>query len=106
MKTTTIKIDSKRTRENKAIAKVLLKIHYGNIRAMCRAANISKSRFYEWLEQDPEFDKAIKDIRFGIRDFAIAKIDTKVQNGDLNELLKLDRKMRRRQKKDNGDTIN
>ena len=90
--------DSKRTLINKAKVLRSLKQHAGNVQQACRAVNISKSQFYEWIKKDEVFAKKVLDIHRGIHEFALVRSIDKLQNMNFNELTRLKYKSQKRVK--------
>lgn len=52
-----------KTDNNKKIALESLKKTLGNISKACEAANVSRSHFYEWVNEDPIFAAAVQDVK-------------------------------------------
>lgn len=91
--------DSKRTLINKAKVLRSLKQYVGNVQQACRAVNISKSQFYEWIKKDEVFAKKVLDVHRGIHEFTLVRSIEKLQNMNFNELARLKNKSQKRVKK-------
>ena len=90
------KIDSIRTKINKAKVLKHLKLAYGNVRQACRNANISPSQFYKWKQVDPDFASKELDVHKGIQNFALVKAYKQLQEESLHELHKLKKRSTKR----------
>ncbi len=54
----------------------------GNITASCKAANIARSTYYEWMEKDPKFAKAVDDLAESNIDFAESCLKQQIKDGN------------------------
>ena len=53
----------------------------GNITASCKAANIARSTYYEWMEKDPKFAKAVNELAEANIDFAESCLKQQIKDG-------------------------
>jgi hypothetical protein len=51
----------------------------GVVTSACKIADVGRSTFYEWLEKDPEFKKAVDDISDIALDFAESKLHEQIK---------------------------
>ena len=54
----------------------------GNITASCKAANIARSTYYEWMEKDPKFAAAVNDLSESNIDFAESCLKQQIKDGN------------------------
>ncbi len=59
-----------KTNANKKKAIEALRSTAGNITAACTAANISRTQFHKWRNEDPEFAQVISDVSESALDMA------------------------------------
>jgi len=71
-----------KTDANKKKALDALKSTMGNITAACLAADISRSQFYKWRDDDPEFDQAFKDVLESALDMGETALMKQIQDGN------------------------
>tara|TARA_R110000787_G_scaffold67113_1_gene150385 strand:- start:1264 stop:1638 length:375 start_codon:yes stop_codon:yes gene_type:complete len=58
-----------------------LEKNLGVVTLSCRKADIPRSTFYKWLNEDNEFAKQVKDIANVALDFAESELFKQIQNG-------------------------
>ena len=54
----------------------------GNITASCKAANINRSTYYDWMEKDPKFAKAVNELAESNIDFAESCLKQQIKDGN------------------------
>ena len=54
----------------------------GNITASCKAANINRSTYYDWMEKDPKFAKAVNELAEANIDFAESCLKQQIKDGN------------------------
>ena len=54
----------------------------GNITASCKAANIARSTYYEWMEKDPKFAAAVNELAEANIDFAESCLKQQLKDGN------------------------
>ena len=73
-------MDKSRHIKKESILKALEK-NLGVVTLSCRKAEIPRSTFYKWLNQDKEFAKQVKEIENVALDFAESELFKQIQNG-------------------------
>lgn len=63
---------------NKKTALEMLEKTRGIVSSACISANIARSTFYDWCNNDPEFKQAVDDINEGAIDFVESKLIEKI----------------------------
>lgn len=71
-----------RKEENKETFLEMLKKTGGVIVKACESANVSRSQYYRWMEQDVEFRERVNEINEGMIDFVESKLMQQIQAGD------------------------
>ena len=56
----------------------------GIVTSACRLTGISRSKYYCWLESDPEFKKAVEDVQEICLDFAESKLHDQISDGNVS----------------------
>lgn len=54
----------------------------GNITASCKAANINRSTYYDWMEKDPKFKQAVEELAEANIDFAESCLKQQIKDGN------------------------
>lgn len=54
----------------------------GNISQSCKAADISRQTFYNWLESDSDFRQSVDALNESCIDFAESSLKKQIQDGD------------------------
>lgn len=54
----------------------------GIVTQACKIAGISRSNYYNWLSDDPEFAQAVKDIENVVLDFAESQLHKQINEGN------------------------
>lgn len=75
-------IDTKKKELLKALEKSL-----GVVTSACKAVNLSRAQYYEWLKEDTEFAKAVKDIGEIGKDFGESALHKKIEGGDVTAII-------------------
>lgn len=73
------KID-KSTQLKKDATLKALEASMGIVTTACKTAGISRSVFYQWLENDPEFKKAVEDVDNVCLDFAESSLMQQIKD--------------------------
>lgn len=71
-----------KTNDNKKVAIEALKKTLGNVSKACEAVGIDRSTFYDWVNSDPAFAKAMKDVREKTVDIAETALQKLIQEGN------------------------
>ena len=72
----------RRRKNNKKDVLVALEKSAGIVATACKAANISRFTFYDWLKKDADFAEKVDDIMEAQKDFVEAQILKKIKDGD------------------------
>jgi|TARA_Y100000310_G_scaffold90528_3_gene87831 ACT domain-containing protein len=59
----------------------------GNITEACKAANINRSSYYDWLEMDDKFKNAVDEVKETLLDFTESKLMENIQNNDTKAII-------------------
>jgi len=70
------------TNANKKAAIEALRKTLGNVSKACEAVNISRTQFYEWVNEDADFAQSLKDIREKTVDIAETALQKLIQEGN------------------------
>lgn len=70
------------TNANKKAAIEALRKTLGNVSKACEAVNISRTQFYEWVNEDPDFAQSLKDVREKTVDIAETALQKLIQEGN------------------------
>lgn len=79
--------EQQRTTEGKAEMLQCLERRLGVVTNACKEAGVSRSQFYEWKKNDPEFAKAVEDIQEVALDFVETKLFKNIDLGDTSSIL-------------------
>lgn len=71
-------VQPKKAKMLKALEKSL-----GVVTTACKMANVGRTTYYEWLDKDPEFKKAVDDFNNIALDFAESKLYELIQEGNV-----------------------
>ena len=72
-------MDKSRHIKKESILKALEK-SLGIVTVACKKANVPRSTFYKWLNEDEEFARQVKDIENIALDFAESQLHQQIQN--------------------------
>ena len=72
----------RRIAKQKAEVLVALEKSAGIVATACKAVNISRFTFYDWMKKDAEFAEKVEDIMEAQKDFVEAQILKKIKEGD------------------------
>jgi hypothetical protein len=53
----------------------------GNISEACKAANITRRTYYDWMQDDEEFKQSVNEIQEGLLDLAESKLLENIKAG-------------------------
>lgn len=59
-----------------------LEASLGVVTQACRKAEVSKSQFYKWLKEDPEFKEAVDDVEDIALDFVESQLYRQIQESN------------------------
>jgi hypothetical protein len=59
-----------------------LEDHHGIISTSCKAVGIARSTFYEWIDKDEDFKKAVDEIKDVAIDFVESKLFQQIDEGN------------------------
>jgi len=59
----------------------------GNISESCKAVQISRQTFYNWIEKDGEFKRKVDEVNESLIDFAETQLMKKIKEGDTTALI-------------------
>lgn len=59
-----------------------LALSLGVVSTACTKANIARSMYYHWMENDPDFVRAVKDVQELLLDFGESKLFQLIQKGN------------------------
>jgi hypothetical protein len=59
-----------------------LKANLGNVLKSCEVAGVSKSSYYNWMKEDPEFAEAVEEVDNVQFDFVQSKLFEQVEEGN------------------------
>lgn len=65
--------------DKKGLVLKTLEANTGNVAKACRAANIARSTFYKWLDEDPKFQEAYKETKESLIDFAESQLHANIK---------------------------
>ena len=66
---------------------VILSNNAGNISESCKKANVGRSTFYLWFNNDSDFKKEVELVREDLLDFAESKLWEKIVSGNLTAII-------------------
>ena len=58
-----------------------------NISESCKSAGISRTTYYNWLKDDPEFEEAVKYLEEGQKDFVESKLLDLIKEGNATAII-------------------
>ena len=69
-----------KTNSNKKLMLKTLVKTMGVVTSACNACNLSRTQFYEWMDEDEEFKRAVTDVKEQAIDFAESKLFEQIQD--------------------------
>jgi hypothetical protein len=75
------------TAKNKKLLLKCLEKHLGLVTPSCADAQLSRVTYHEWYKTDPEFKKAVDDIKEVVLDFTEAALHKKIATGDTTAIM-------------------
>jgi len=72
---------NKTEHHKKALLEALTK-SLGIVTTACKQADVGRTTYYQWLREDPEFKKAVADIKEVALDFAESQLHKQIQEGN------------------------
>ena len=64
-----------------------LKLNLGNISQSCKASNIGRQTYYDWVNDDEEFKHSCKDVEESLLDLAENRLLEKIDNSDITAII-------------------
>ncbi len=71
---------NKTEHHKKALLKAL-ESALGVVTTACRQTEVGRTTYYQWLKEDPEFAKAVKDVQDIALDFAESQLHKQIKEG-------------------------
>jgi len=71
-----------KTEHNKKAVLIALEKTLGIVTTACIMSDISRTQFYQWLKDDEEFEKAVKDIDNITFDFVESQLHKQIKDGN------------------------
>lgn len=65
----------------------VLRKNAGNIKLSCENAGISRSTYYNWIDDDKDFEKAVSIVNEEMIDFAESELLKKITDGNLTAII-------------------
>lgn len=72
---------NKTEHHKKALLEAMTK-SLGIVTTACKQADVGRTTYYQWLREDPEFKKAVADIKDIALDFAESQLHKQIQEGN------------------------
>lgn len=79
--------EQQRTTDGKAELLQCLERRLGVVTNACKDAGVSRSQYYEWKKNDPEFAAAVEEIQDVALDFVETKLFSNINLGDTSSIL-------------------
>ena len=76
-----------RTGTKKAAVLVALKKHLGVVKLACDTANVSRSQFYKWKDEDAAFAEAVEAVSEETLDFAESKLLSAISKENITAII-------------------
>ncbi len=83
----TNKTTANKTMKNKERFLKAYEKNLGNIGASCKAINISRQTYYEWIKKDKKFEKQVNEINELFVDMVETQLVKKIKNNDLGAII-------------------
>ena len=80
------RIIQRRKRKKKLFLEVL-KENLGIISSTCQKMGMDRSKYYDWIKEDPEFDKQCQDIQEHTKDFVENKLFEAISQGNIAAII-------------------
>ena len=80
-------IKKNKTAKRKADLLVALEKSHGIVTDACRMAGTSRKTYYQYLKEDKQFAKEVKEIDEVAKDFVESKLYQKISNGDTTAII-------------------
>ena len=64
-----------------------LKLNLGNISQSCKASNIGRQTYYDWVDADEEFKHSCKDVEESLLDLAENRLLEKIDKYDITAII-------------------
>ena len=81
----TIKKESTEARKNAFID--ILRANGGNIKQSCIKANMGRSTYYGWIDDDKEFENEVRDVNEELLDFTESQLMKHITKGKLTAII-------------------
>ena len=81
----TIKKESTEARENAFVD--ILRANGGNIKQSCIKANMGRSTYYGWIDDDKEFENEVRDVNEELLDFTESQLMKHITKGNLTAII-------------------
>jgi hypothetical protein len=81
----TIKKESTEARKNAFVD--ILRANGGNIKQSCIKANMGRSTYYGWIDDDKEFENEVRDINEELLDFTESQLMKHITKGNLTAII-------------------
>ena len=75
------------TSDNKETFLQALKLNLGNISQSCKASNIGRQTYYNWVDDDEEFKHSCKDVEESLLDLAENRLLEKIDKYDITAII-------------------
>jgi len=72
---------NKTEQHKKALIEALTK-SLGIVTTACKQVGVGRTTYYQWLREDPEFKKAVADVKEVALDFAESQLHKQIQEGN------------------------
>lgn len=70
-------------KKDKDILLQALENHLGIVSRACKASNIARITYYEWLKTDPEFAQKVEEVKESVLDFAEGSLYKSIGSGNV-----------------------
>jgi|TARA_B100001142_G_C14115977_1_gene571101 hypothetical protein len=81
----TIKKESTEARKNAFVD--ILRANGGNIKQSCIKANMGRSTYYGWIDDDKEFENEVRDVNEELLDFTESQLMKHITKGNLTAII-------------------
>ena len=76
-----------KTDTNKQLMLEKLEFHLGIVSKACKDANICRTTHYQWMNDDPEYNKAVNDISEFAIDFVESELFRQIKDGNVTAII-------------------